>query len=289
MTFDFDSYRVKADAKINLKEISPAPTAGFKKEAAAARLETLKADLDSLQEELYAAGKNSVLVIVQGMDTSGKDGAIRHVFGDVNPQGCRVESFKTPTSEELAHDFLWRVHKVTPPRGMITVFNRSHYEDVLIVRVHNLVSEETWRARYEMINAFERLLAAQGTIILKFFLHISKDEQAERLLAREEDVSKAWKLSPADWRERLLWGDYQRAYEDALEQCSTEQAPWYIVPADKKWFRNLVIAELMVSSLRQYRDGWRKTLAEMSETRLAELQQYRAQNAISTPRQKPQK
>ncbi|MBE2183700.1 MAG: polyphosphate kinase 2 family protein [Anaerolineae bacterium] len=289
MTFDFNSYRVKPDTKIKLKDISPVSTVALKKADAAARLEVLKAELDTLQEELYAAGKNSVLVIMQGMDTSGKDGAIRHVFGDVNPQGCRVESFKTPTPEELAHDFLWRVHKVTPPRGMITVFNRSHYEDVLIVRVHDLVPEETWRARYEMINAFESLLAAQGTIILKFFLHISKDEQAERLLAREEDISKAWKLSPSDWRERLLWDGYQKAYEDALEQCSSEHAPWYIVPADKKWVRNLVIAELITSTLHQYRDDWRKTLEAMSETRVAELHAYRAQNATGTSQQKPRK
>jgi len=289
MTFDFNSYRVKPDTKIKLKDISPVSTVALKKADAAARFEVLKEELDTLQEELYAAGKNSVLVIMQGMDTSGKDGAIRHVFGDVNPQGCRVESFKTPTPEELAHDFLWRVHKVTPPRGMITVFNRSHYEDVLIVRVHDLVPEETWRARYEMINAFESLLAAQGTIILKFFLHISKDEQAERLLAREEDISKAWKLSPSDWRERLLWDGYQKAYEDVLEQCSSEHAPWYIVPADKKWVRNLVIAELITSTLHQYRDDWRKTLEAMSETRVAELHAYRAQNATGTSQQKPRK
>jgi len=278
MAFDFDSYRVKPGANIKLKDIPADPKTDLSKEDAVARLAELKNELDALQEELYAAGKNSALVIIQGMDTSGKDGAIRHVFGDVNPQGCRVESFKVPTSEELAHDFLWRVHKATPPRGMITVFNRSHYEDVLIVRVHDLVPRKTWQARYEMINAFENFLINHDTIILKFFLHISKAEQEERLLAREADVTKVWKLSVADWRERKRWNEYQQAYEDALEKCSTETAPWYIVPANKKWFRNLMIAETVVSTLKTYRSDWHKTLKDMSESRLAELHAYRAEN-----------
>ncbi len=279
MAVNFDSYRVTPGSKVKLKSISADPVTTLHKEEAEARLSTLKDELDVLQEELYAAGKNSVLIIIQGMDTSGKDGTIRHVFGDVNPQGCRVESFKVPTPEELAHDFLWRVHKVTPPRGMITVFNRSQYEDVLVVRVHDLVPRKIWQARYEMINAFENLLVCQDTIVIKFFLHISKDEQEKRLLAREQDVNKAWKLSPGDWRERQYWDDYQSAYSDALEKCSTENAPWYVIPANKKWYRNLAIAETVVAALSEYRDSWREVLEKMSQARLAELHAYRSESA----------
>jgi PPK2 family polyphosphate:nucleotide phosphotransferase len=226
---------------------------------------------------MYAAGKNSVLMILQGMDTSGKDGAIRAVMANLNPQGCRVESFKVPTSHELAHDFLWRIHRVTPELGIFGVFNRSHYEDVLVVRVHELVPEEVWKGRYDQINHFESLLASSGTIVLKFFLHISKEEQEERLRAREEEVGKAWKLSAGDWREREHWDAYQAAYEDALSKCSTDAAPWYIVPADRKWFRNLAITETLVETLRPYRDSWKEALAAMSRARLAELAAYRAE------------
>jgi PPK2 family polyphosphate:nucleotide phosphotransferase len=210
------------------------------------------------------------------MDTSGKDGAIRSVLDAVDPQGCRVESFKVPTAEELAHDFMWRVHAVTPRKGMIGVFNRSHYEDVLVVRVHELVPEKVWRARYDHINHFERLLADSDTLILKFFLHISKKEQEQRLLEREQDVTKAWKLSAGDWRERERWDEYQRAYEDAIERCSTDAAPWYVVPANRKWFRNLAIAEVLVDTLEHYQDDWRAALKKLSEERLAELAAFRA-------------
>jgi PPK2 family polyphosphate:nucleotide phosphotransferase len=211
------------------------------------------------------------------MDTSGKDGAIRNVLLNVNPQGCRVESFKVPTEEELAHDFLWRVHKVAPRKGMLGVFNRSHYEDVLVVRVHKLVPEQVWKARYEQINAFERLLADNGTIILKFFLHISKQEQEQRLLDREKEVDKAWKLAAGDWRERAYWDDYQKAYEDALTRCNRDYAPWYIVPANRKWFRNLAISEALVATLKEYRGEWRAALKKMSERRRAELAALRAE------------
>jgi PPK2 family polyphosphate:nucleotide phosphotransferase len=210
------------------------------------------------------------------MDTSGKDGAVRNVLLNVNPQGCRVESFKVPTEEELAHDFLWRVHRVTPGKGMLGVFNRSHYEDVLIARVHDFVPEAVWRARYEQINQFEAMLAANGTIILKFFLHISKDEQEKRLMEREQDPTKAWKLSASDWREREYWDAYQRAYEDAMSECGTAHAPWYVVPADRKWFRNLAISEVLVGTLRQLAPAWLATLDEMSAARVAELQAFRA-------------
>ena len=269
------AHRVEPGSRVRLKDHDPADTSGLDKQAGQARFAELNAELDALQEELHAAGTNSVLMVLQGMDTSGKDGAIRSVMHNLNPQGVRVESFKVPTDEELAHDFLWRVHKVTPGRGQFGVFNRSHYEDVLVVRVHGLTPEAVWKARYDHINAFEALLADSGTIVVKFFLHISKDEQEKRLHEREQEVGKAWKLSAGDWRERELWDAYQEAYEDALSRCSTEHAPWYIVPADRKWLRNLAITEVLVETLRAYRDHWRNALEDLSKAKLAELAAYR--------------
>jgi PPK2 family polyphosphate:nucleotide phosphotransferase len=271
------TFKIPLGKQVKLSEYDPGYDAGLDKDAGKARFEELNAELDVLQEELYAAGQHAVLMILQGMDTAGKDGAIRHVLQSVDPQGCRVESFKVPTEEELAHDFLWRVHKVAPRRGMLGVFNRSHYEDVLVVRVHKLVPKDTWQARYEQINNFEALLAANDTIIIKFFLHISKQEQKERLLAREQEIEKAWKLSAGDWKERDLWDDYQAAYEDALSKCSTKDAPWYVVPANKKWYRNLAISEALVEALRGYRADWRAALDAMSQARLAELKAMRAE------------
>jgi PPK2 family polyphosphate:nucleotide phosphotransferase len=267
--------RIEPGTRVRLKDHDPADSGGLDKEAGVARFTELNAELDALQEELHAAGTHSVLMVLQGMDTSGKDGAIRGVMHNLNPQGVRVESFKVPTGEDLAHDFLWRIHKVTPARGQFGIFNRSHYEDVLVVRVHGLVPEKVWRARYEHINRFEALLADSGTIILKFFLHISKKEQEERLHAREEEVDKAWKLSAGDWREREKWDAYQEAYEDALSQCSTDVAPWYLVPADRKWFRNLAITEALVDTLRGYQKHWRGALEDLSQAKLAELEAYR--------------
>jgi PPK2 family polyphosphate:nucleotide phosphotransferase len=272
------AHRIKPGSRVHLKDYDARETAGVEKEEGQARFAELNGELDAIQEEMYAAGKNSVLMILQGMDTSGKDGAIRAVMANLNPQGCRVESFKVPTGHELAHDFLWRVHRVTPELGIFGVFNRSHYEDVLVVRVQGLAPKEVWQARYEQINHFESLLAASGTIVLKFFLHISKEEQEERLLAREEEVGKAWKLSAGDWREREHWDAYQEAYEDALSRCSTDVAPWHLVPADRKWFRNLAITETLVDTLRPYRESWKAALAEMSRARLAELAAYRAEH-----------
>lgn len=278
MSFSPETHRIAPGHDLRLKDVSAEAPNGFRKDEAEQRLAVLKTELDVLQEQLYAAGKHCVLAVMQGMDTSGKDGAIRGVFGDVNPAGCRVESFKTPTPEELAHDFLWRVHKVTPPRGMMTVFNRSHYEDVLIVRVHELAPKHIWQARYELINQFEALLARHhDTIIMKFFLHITREEQEKRLLAREADPQKAWKLSPADWRERERWADYQQAYQDAIHHCSTEHAPWYVIPANQKWYRNLAIAEIVTATLRHYHADWEKTLQQMSQSRLAELRAFRAE------------
>lgn len=266
---------VEPGKKVKLAKIDTTAPRGLDREEAEVITTALTAEIGAYQEELYAAGKHSLLIVLQGMDTSGKDGTIRHVFRDVSPQGVRVESFKVPTTEELSHDFLWRVHRVAPPRGLIGVFNRSHYEDVLVARVHKLVGKKVWSSRYEQINEFEQLLAENGTILLKFFLHISNAEQEQRLLAREQDIEKAWKLSAGDWQERTLWDDYMAAYEDALTNCSTDSAPWHIIPADQKWFRNLAVSEAIVGKLKTYRSEWRKTLQRMSHERLAELAAYR--------------
>jgi PPK2 family polyphosphate:nucleotide phosphotransferase len=278
------AHKIAPGASVNLSNYDAAANGGMSKQEGVAKLAELSKQLDVLQEQLYAAGTHSVLIVLQGMDTSGKDGAIRSVFDAVDPQGCRVESFKVPTEEELAHDFLWRVHRVTPRKGMIGVFNRSHYEDVLVVRVHGLVPEPVWRARYEQINNFERLLADNSTIIRKFYLHISKGEQEQRLREREEDITKAWKLSAGDWRERQRWDEYTRAYEDALAKCSTDAAPWYVVPADRKWFRNLAIAETLIETLRPYQDDWSAALQKMSSERLAELAAYRTEQRDDSDR-----
>jgi PPK2 family polyphosphate:nucleotide phosphotransferase len=221
----------------------------YTKETAQHELKTLQKRLHILQEMLYASTQYAVLVVLQGMDTSGKDGTIKRVFEDVNPQGVRVASFKTPTLEELSHDYLWRIHKVAPPKGYIGIFNRSHYEDVLVVRVDQLVSRDVWGKRYRQINEFERTLSENGTIILKFFLHISKKEQKERLQERLDDPEKQWKFSLGDLTVREKWDDYVRAYEDAISQCNTEYAPWHIVPADRKWHRDLVITRAIVQRL----------------------------------------
>lgn len=205
--------------------------------------------LDELQEALYAENRRAVLIVLQGRDTAGKDGAIRKVFGPLNPQGVTVTSFKAPTAVELAHDFLWRVHRAVPPRGALGIFNRSHYEDVLVVRVHQLVPEAVWRPRYEQINLFERILTENGVTLLKFFLHISRDEQRERLRARLDDPTKYWKFSAGDLSERDRWDAYTEAYEEVLRRTSTAEAPWWVVPADKKHFRDLVVAHVVTEAL----------------------------------------
>jgi len=211
--------------------------------------------------------------VLQGMDTSGKADTIHQVLSRVNPQGCEVRSFKVPTPRELDHDFLWRVHRVTPGRGVIGIFNRSHYENVLVVRVHNLVPQEAWSRHYAAINDFERLLAQHDMIILKLYLHMSNAEQERRLLAQQKNQTDAWKLSTADWAERKYWDEYQVAYEEALSKCSTEEAPWYIVPANQKWYRNLLVARTLVSTLRPYKDEWEAQLVERGERELALLAQ----------------
>jgi PPK2 family polyphosphate:nucleotide phosphotransferase len=278
------SVQVEPGKRVKLAKINPAEDSGLSKSEGKQRTADLSARLAGLQQELYASGVNSVLVVLQGMDTSGKDGTIRKVLSAVNPQGCEVTSFKEPNPVELAHDFLWRVHRRAPGKGTLGVFNRSHYEDVLIVRVHELVPPKVWKDRYDRINEFERLLHANGTIICKFFLHISKDEQRERLLAREHDVDKAYKLSPEDWKERERWDDYMVAYEDALSRCSTSHAPWTIVPADRKWHRNLAVAQVLVDRLEQHRKSWRAKLREMNREKLAELAKFHAAEELAASR-----
>ena len=266
-------YAVKLDKeqKVKLSEYAPDEKGDQDKDLGTIMLAKLGAELSGLQEWLYAAQTHSVLIVLQGLDTSGKDGTISHVMASMNPQGCEVASFKVPTPEEASHDFLWRVHKQAPAKGLMTIFNRSHYEDVLVTRVHNLVSEEVVKERYGQIKNFEKLLADNNTIVLKFFLHISKDVQKERLEAREQDEEKAWKLSPGDWEERQFWDEYIKAYQDTLGATSTKYAPWYIIPADHKWFRNLAIATALVETLRPYKADWEQTLKKLGEERKAEL------------------
>ncbi|PPS42374.1 polyphosphate kinase 2 family protein [Chroococcidiopsis sp. TS-821] len=247
---DYPRYRVSPDERIRLADINPDACEHYKKKKDVEHeLEIQRKRLAVLQERLYAENKRSVLIVLQAMDTGGKDGTIKHVFRGINPQGCQVWSFKKPTDEELSHDFLWRYHRRAPRRGMITIFNRSHYEDVLIVRVKDLVPEQVWRQRYRVINEFEQMLTLDNIVIIKFFLHISKDEQRRRLESRLEDPDKRWKFSINDVNERQLWDKYQQAYEDAINNCSTAYAPWYVVPSNKKWYRNLVIARAIADTL----------------------------------------
>lgn len=267
--------KLDGSKKIKLKDFDPDATEGLKRDEADRETEKLEAELSELQDLLYAAQSTPGLIVLQGLDTAGKDGTISHVMRYLNPQSCRVASFKVPTPVEAAHDFLWRVHSETPGKGSVAIFNRSHYEDVLVVRVHNLVPPDVWKKRYEEINNFERLLRDNGTIIMKFFLHISKDEQEQRLLDREKDPTKAWKLSPQDWKEREFWDDYQAAYEDVLNKCATPDAPWYVVPANHKWFRNVAIAETIAETLRPFRKTWMQRLEEIGAEELKQLRAMR--------------
>ncbi|MBC7871562.1 MAG: polyphosphate kinase 2 family protein, partial [Chitinophagaceae bacterium] len=235
--------------EVKLSDYEPDYHSDDDKESAADKLVKLQEKMEVLQERLYAEGKQSLLIVLQAMDAAGKDGTIEKVFDGVNPQGVRVTSFKAPTPEDLAHDFLWRIHQHTPPKGYIGIFNRSHYEDVLVVRVNNLAPEKVWKKRYEHINDFEQVLAENGTRILKFFLHISKAEQKERLQARLDDPEKRWKFSMGDLPVREQWDDYMKAYETLLTKCNTSYAPWHIVPANKKWYRNLIVTETIVKTL----------------------------------------
>ncbi len=242
-------YRIEPGTPVRLADWDPDDTAGFDKLGVRGRLAALRKRLAAQQRVMWAEGRHRLLVVFQAMDTGGKDGTIRKVFSGVNPQGVRVVNFKAPSGIELAHDYLWRIHRHTPGDGQIVVFNRSHYEDVLVVRVLGLVPQERWERRYEHINAFERLLADEGTTILKFYLHISKEEQAKRLRARLADPEKHWKFNVDDLATRERWDDYMAAFETVLSTTSTADAPWHVVPANHKWYRNLVVAETIVATL----------------------------------------
>lgn len=244
-------HRIEPDGTFRLSDHDPKDLGGFAGDRGEGKeaLKSLTGRLEELQELLYASGKHRILVVLQATDSGGKDGTIRHVFEGVNPQGVKVASFKRPTEPELSRDYLWRVHQHVPANGEIVIFNRSHYEDVLVVRVHNLVPEERWSRRYDHINDFERMLADEGTTILKFFLHISKDEQAARLRSRLDEPEKNWKFERGDLAERARWDDYQSAFEEAIARTSTPWAPWYVVPADYKWYRNVVIGTVLVDTL----------------------------------------
>lgn len=246
---DFSRFRVAPGRAVDLDDWPTDDDGGLDRVEAEARTEEVNQRLERLQELLYAEGRHKMLVVIQATDTGGKDGTIRHVFDKVNPQGVKVASFKRPTDDELAHDYLWRVHHHTPRSGELTIFNRSHYEDVLVVRVHDLVPETVWSRRYDHINNFEQLLADEGTTIIKLFLHISKDEQRKRLQARIDTPEKHWKFDPGDLRERERWDDYQEAFRVMLERTSTTAAPWYVIPADHKWFRTLLVSEIIVDTL----------------------------------------
>jgi PPK2 family polyphosphate:nucleotide phosphotransferase len=237
--------RVEPGDKVDLGRFDPGQTHGHDKKDSERELAAGLQRLADLQDRVWAEAKHRVLIVLQGIDAAGKDGTIRHVMSAFNPQGCPVTSFKVPTEPELAHDYLWRVHPHVPADGEIAIFNRSHYEDVLVVRVHDLVPEERWRRRYDQINAFERMLVEEGTTIVKFFLAIDRDEQRERFQARYDDPTKRWKFRMGDLDERKRWDAYQAAFEEALERCSTQWAPWYLVPANRKWFRNLAVAEIL--------------------------------------------
>jgi PPK2 family polyphosphate:nucleotide phosphotransferase len=248
---NFSKYRIKPGSKVDLKDWDPNDRSASpgSKEEDEKRLLELATRLTELQDRLYAERKHGLLVVLQGMDTAGKDGTIRHVFSEVNPLGVRAASFKVPTEEELSHDFLWRVHCRVPGKGEIVIFNRSHYEDVLVVRVHKLITQTECKRRYEHINRFERLLAETGTVVVKFYLHISKDEQKRRLQERLDDPNKQWKFNMGDLAERKLWRDYVGAYANALEATSTDWAPWYVVPANSKLNRNLLISSILSDTL----------------------------------------
>lgn len=243
-------YFVQPEKKVHLARLKTDEKGDFKgEESVAPVLAKHRERLAKLQEVLYAGEQRAVLVVLQGMDTAGKDGTIRHIFSGINPQGCDVAAFKVPTPLEARHDFLWRVHAAVPPRGMIGIFNRSHYEDVLSPRVHGLISKKTVKRRLEQINEFEESLVEDGVVILKFFLHISRGEQGKRLQERMDTPDKHWKLSEADFKERSFWKGYQAAYEDLLEATSREDAPWFVIPSDHKWYRNLAISEILVEAM----------------------------------------
>jgi PPK2 family polyphosphate:nucleotide phosphotransferase len=248
-----ETFRIAPGSRVRLKDFDPQFFDKQEtKKSALPKIAKLQQRMDELQGQLFAEQKRSLLICLQAPDAGGKDGVIRHVIGSMNPQGCRVVSFKQPSAEELAHDFLWRVERPTPKRGEVVIFNRSHYEDVLVVRVHDLVPKKVWSRRYEQINDLERRLIANGTHILKFFLYITKDEQLQRFKRRLDDPTRQWKISEADYSEREYWDSYRAAYEDILNKCSTSDAPWFVIPANHKWFRNLAISQIIVETMENF-------------------------------------
>jgi PPK2 family polyphosphate:nucleotide phosphotransferase len=265
----------KPGHKIHLEKISAEPPRGLTREKARARMEKLGEELFELQDALWGSRLNSVLVVLQGRDGAGKDGAIKNVAGWLNPRGVAVTSFGVPTKEELEHDFLWRVHARAPRKGEVALFNRSHYEDVLVVRVHKLVPKKLWKARFDHIADFEEMLAQHGTLVLKFFLHITPEEQQRRLLEREEDPRTAWKLNVDDWKERDFWDEYTEAYEDAIARTAAPHAPWVVVPANAKWYRDLVVAEAVVEAMREHRAEWLRRLAAMGRAGREAIAEWR--------------
>jgi PPK2 family polyphosphate:nucleotide phosphotransferase len=273
-------FRYDEPGKVKLDEITTEPQHGITKKHAKARFEELNEELFALQDLMWGAKTHSALVVLQGRDAAGKDGSIKHVMGALNPRGVSVTSFGVPTQEEARHDFLWRVHRRTPRLGEFAIFNRSHYEDVLVVRVKKLAPRKLWKERFELINAFERTLLQGNCIVLKYFLHITKEEQEKRLLAREKNPNDAWKLNVEDWRERLLWDEFTEAYEDAIGKCAARHAPWILVPADAKWYRNLVIAESLAAALRPYRKIWRRALDEEGKLLRHDLKEWRAKAKV---------
>ncbi len=246
---DIDKLRVAPGAKFKLSDYAPDDTYGVSKSRGEKGLASHVEKLAALHDLLYAEHKRSLLIVLQGMDAAGKDGTIKHVMSGVNPQGCSVTPFKQPTTRELDHDFLWRVHAAVPEKGAIGIFNRSHYEDVLVARVHKLVPREVWKKRYDAINQFEKILSESNVHILKFFLHMSSGEQEKRFMQRLTDPRKNWKASAADFSERKYWDEYQAAYRDAISNCSTKDAPWYVIPSDHKWFRNFAVGEIVIQTL----------------------------------------
>ena len=256
---------VAPGSKVRLDRIDPDDTHGIKKDDAAGRLDKDRERLSVLQYLLYAEASRSLLVVLQGIDAAGKDGTISHVMSGLNPQGVTVTSFKVPEGEEKRHDYLWRIHRAVPEWGKLGIFNRSHYEDVLVVRVHDLVPKQEWSERYRQINEFERMLSGNRVRILKFFLYISKEEQARRFRDRLQDKTKNWKFSPADMKERGYWDDYIDAYNDVLRKCSTEEAPWYVIPSNHKWFRNLAVAQVIRETLEDMRLKYPEPAADLSK------------------------
>ena len=274
----------KPGARVRLADIGTDPPKGMTKARAAERLDALSEELFELQDSMFGAKTSSVLVVLQGRDGAGKDGTIKNVVGYLNPRGVNVVSFGVPTAEEREHDFLWRVHRHAPRKGEFAIFNRSHYEDVLVVRVHDLAPKSLWKERYGHIADFEELLAEHDTIVLKYFLHITREEQEERLLEREAKPETAWKLNPNDWKERDFWDEYTEAYEDAISRTAAKHAPWTVVPANAKWYRNLVIAESIAEAMRAHRKDWKRKLDEMGKAGKAELARYRAETKAAARR-----